>query len=140
MTNLLEKSLLLGFSIILLAIFTSILIPFLNEINVFNSREKEDLDSYTDFFYEIDSAVLYVINNQGKYYQKDIKYPSNLNITFIESFVIFEFIYKEDIFNKVLVYNTSFLSCYYYDITPQIYLLNVSYTLSYLIVDFINLH
>ncbi|MFX1345270.1 MAG: hypothetical protein ACFFAI_09180 [Promethearchaeota archaeon] len=140
MTNLLEKSLLLGFSIILLAIFTSILIPFLNEINVFNNREKEDLDSYTDFFYEIDSAVLYVINNPDEYYQKDIKYPSNLNITFIESFVIFEFVYKEDIFNKVLVYNTSFLSCYYYDITPQIYLLNVSYTLSYLKVDFINLH
>jgi hypothetical protein len=140
MTNLLEKSLLLGFSIFLLAIFASILIPFLNEINMFNSREKDDLDSYMVLFDEIDLAVLYVINNPDKSYQKDIQYPSNLNITFIENFIIYEFVYEKDVFNKVLVYNTSFLNCFYHDFTPQIYLLNVSYTLSHIIVNFINLH
>jgi hypothetical protein len=140
MTNLLEKSLLLGFSIFLLAIFASILIPFLNEIKVFNSRENEDLDNYAVFFDEMDSAVLYVINNPDESYQKDIEYPNNLNITFIESFVIYEFFYEEDKFSKVLIYNTSFFNCFYHDITPQIYLLNISYMLSHIIVDFVKLH
>lgn len=140
MTNLLEKSLLLGFSIFLLTIFSSILIPFLTEITDFNNREKDDLDSYMVFFDVIDSAVLYIINNPDKCYQKDIKYPSDLNITFIENFVIYEFVFGDDKFNKVLGYNTSFLNRFFHNITPQIYLLNVSYALSYIIVDFINLH
>jgi hypothetical protein len=140
MTNLLEKSLLLGFSIFLLTIFSSILIPFLNEINDFNSREKDDLDSYMDFFDEIDSAILYIVSNQEKCYQKEIEYPSDLNITFIENFVIYEFVFGDDKFNKILVYNTSFHNCFFYNITPQIYLLNVSYAPSHIIVDFINLH
>lgn len=140
MTNLLEKSLLLGFSIFLLTIFSSILIPFLNEIDDFNSREKDNLDSYMDLFDEIDSAILYIINNPKKCYQKEIKYPSDLNITFIENYIIYEFVFGDDKFNKVLVYNASFHNCFFHSITPQIYLLNVSYTLSYIIVDFINSH
>jgi len=140
MTNLLEKSLLLGFSIFLLTIFSSILIPFLNEITDFNNREEDSLDSYMVLFDEIDSAVLYIINNPVKCYQKDIKYPSDLNITFIENFVIYEFVFGDDKFNKALVYNASFLNCFFHNISPQIYLLNVSCTLSHIIVDFINLH
>lgn len=140
MTNLFEKSLLLGFSIFLLTIFSSILIPFLNEITDFNNREEDSLDSYMVLFDEIDSAVLYIINNPVKCYQKNIKYPRDLNITFIENFVIYEFVFGDDKFNKVLVYNISFLNCFFHDITPQIYLLNVSYALSHIIVDFINLH
>ncbi len=140
MTNLFEKSLLLGFSIFLLTIFSSILIPFLNEITDYNDREEDSLDSYTVLFDEIDSAVLYIINNPVKCYQKDIEYPRDLNITFIENFVIYEFVFRDDKFSKVLVYNISFLNCFFHDITPQIYLLNVSYALSHIIVDFINLH
>jgi len=140
MTNLFEKSLLLGFSIFLLTIFSSILIPFLNEITDFNNREEDSLDIYMVLFEEIDSAVLYIINNPIKCYQKDIKYPRDLNITFIENFIIYEFVFGDDKFNKILVYNTSFHNCFFYNITPQIYLLNVSYTPSHIIVDFINLH
>jgi len=140
MTNLLEKSLLLGFSIFLLTVFSSILIPFLNEIPDFNNREKDKLDRYMVFFNEIDLAILYVINNPYKCYQKDVKYPNDLNITLIENFVIYEFVYGDDKFNKVLEYNTSFLNRFFHNITPQIYLLNVSYVLSHIIIDFINLH
>ena len=39
MTNLLEKTLLLGFSIFLLTIFSAILIPFLNELTEHNEIE-----------------------------------------------------------------------------------------------------
>jgi len=140
MTNLFEKSLLLGFSIFLLTIFSSILIPFLNEITDYNNRDKDSLDNYMVLFDEIDSAILYIISNPVKCYQKDIKYPSDLNITFIENFFIYEFVFGDDKFNKVIVYNISFLNCFFHDITPQIYLLNVSYALSHIIVDFINLH
>ncbi|MFX0080130.1 MAG: hypothetical protein ACFE94_00085 [Candidatus Hodarchaeota archaeon] len=106
----------------------------------FNKRGNNDLDSYTVLFYEIDSAVIYVIKNPEEFYQKEIKYPSDLNITFIENFIIYEFKLGDDKFSKVLIHNTSFLNCFFYNMTPQIYLLNVSYAFSYIIVDFINLH
>ena len=66
MTNLVEKALLLGFSIFLLAIFSSLLVPILNEINDFNRNDKNSLNSYLDFYEEMDLAVNFIINNPSK--------------------------------------------------------------------------
>ncbi len=140
MTNLLEKSLLLGFSIFLLAIFSSILIPFLDEIAEFNNKEKNDLGIYMDFLDEINEAILYIIDNPEESYLKDVQYPSNLNLTFFDSFFISEFILGSNTYNKVLSFNGSFFSSFFHDIPPQTYLLNVSYPFSKIIVNFITLY
>ncbi|MFX0029775.1 MAG: hypothetical protein ACFE8B_11235 [Candidatus Hermodarchaeota archaeon] len=136
-TNLIEKSLLLGFSIFLLTIFSSILIPFLNVIHDFNKSDKPDLDSYQDFFDEMDLAVGFVINNPTKFYQNDIYYPKDLNTTIFNCFIVFEFQFRDDNFSHVLVYNVSFVNCYFHNFPPQVYLLNVSYASSYILIDFL---
>jgi predicted PurR-regulated permease PerM len=138
MTNLLEKSLLLGFSIFLLTIFSSILIPFLDEITEFNKQEKNTLETYIGFLDEINDAVLYIIENPEESYLKDIQYPSNLNLTLFDSFIISEFIIGSNVYNKVSSYNGSFINCFFHDFPPKTYILNVSYLLSNIILDFID--
>lgn len=140
MTNLLEKALLLGFSIFLLTIFSSILIPFLEDITEFNMQEKNNLETYMDFLDEINDAVLYIIDNPEESYLKDIQYPSNLNLTFFDSFIISEFIIESNIYNKVLSYNGIFLNCFFHGLPPKTYILNVSYPFSNIIVNFITLY
>ena len=140
MTNLVEKSLLLGFSIFLLTILSSILIPFLNEINDFNTSDEPELDSYFDLFDEIDLAVCFVIDNADKCYQNRVYYPKDLNITIFECFVVFEFIFRNDTINHILMYNRSFINCFYLNLPPQIYTLNVSSISSQIIVNFSKLN
>lgn len=136
MTNLLEKALLLGFSIFLLTVFSTILIPYLNEFVEFNKRENKELDIYMNLINKIDDAVLYVVENPEDNFIQDIEYPGNLNLTFIDVFFISEFLIGGILYSKTLSYNTSFNTCYYYNISPESYLLNVSYSLSYIIVNF----
>ncbi len=80
MTNLLEKSLLIGFGILVLTIFSSIITPFLAKIVEFNENEKNDLESYMIFINEIDLAIIYVIQNPNELYLKKIEYPSTIFI------------------------------------------------------------
>lgn len=135
MTNLVEKALLLGFSIFLLAIFSSLLVPILNEINDFNRNDKNSLNSYLDFYEEMDLAVNFIINNPSKLYQKDVYYPKDLNITIIDTFIIYEFQFRDDNFSYVLAYNQSFINRVFYNIPPKMYLLNVSYLSSKIMIN-----
>ena len=139
MTNLLEKSLLLGFSIFLLTIFSSLLIPFLNELADFNNSERRELDKYISFFDEINDAVLYVIDNPEESYLKNVDYPNYLNLTCFDYCIIFNYIIGQQIYEKVLLYNTSFYNSYFYNVYPQIYLLNVSFLFTMIKVNIINL-
>ena len=138
MTTLVEKALLLGFSIFTLIIFSSILIPFLQEINDFNNNG-DDLDRYFEFIEEIDFAVLYTIEGPDQVYLKVIEYPENFNITFLDCFIIYEFNLGEDSYSKVSIYNSSSFTSIFQDIPPQTYLLNVSYQISLIFVKFLNL-
>lgn len=137
MTNLIEKSLLLGFSIFLLTIFSSILIPFLNEVNDFNMSDEPELDSYFNLIDEVDLAICFVIDNPDKSYQNNINYPRDLNITIFEYFVIFEFNFRNENISQILMYDVCFIDCYFHNLPPHIYLLNVSSISSQIKVNFI---
>ena len=140
MTNLLEKSLLLGFSIFLLMVFSAILIPFLDELTNYSENEKGELEIYMEFLDEINEAVLFIIQNPEKSYLQDILYPSNLNLTFFDTYILSEFLIGGNIYNKVSSYNASFHNCFFRSLPPQTYILNVSYPSSYIIVNFLNLY
>jgi hypothetical protein len=139
-TNLIEKSLLLGFSIFLLTIFSSILIPFLNEINDYNSSDDPKLEDYFTFIDQIDLAVCFIIDNPQKSYQNDVSYPRNLNMTIFDYFIIFEFKFRNDNISHILMYNTSFVNCYFYNFPSQVYLLNVSSQSSLIIIKFLTIN
>jgi hypothetical protein len=136
MTNLLEKALLLGFSIFLLTIFSTVLIPYLNELMEFYHRENTELDDYMNFIDKIDDVILYIIQNPEECYIQDIEYPDNLNLTFFDKNFISEFLIGGSPYSKTLTYNVSFNPCFYHNISPQTYQLNVSYPLSYIIINF----
>ena len=74
MTNLLEKALLTGFGIFILLIFVSLINPFMISISEFNSTIKNDVEKYNNFFNEVDTAILFVIENPDVIYLDVIEY------------------------------------------------------------------
>jgi hypothetical protein len=124
-SNLLEKALLIGFGIFTLIIFTSIIIPFFNEIINFKSQ-KEDLEEYTDFINEMDIAVKFIINNPTLNYYGKITYPEKLNITFQNYDIGYYFILGDTLNYKIMTYNEQFYQNLYHNFPSGLYSLNVS--------------
>ncbi|MFX1327101.1 MAG: hypothetical protein ACFE91_03025 [Promethearchaeota archaeon] len=127
MTNLIEKSLLIGFGIFTLTIFSTILVPFLGTISEFNKNEKNKLQSYIIFIEQVDQGIHYIIQNPNDVYLKSIEYPDNLNITINQYYIKYEFLIEKEICVKIVEYNVSLLSSNFHRILPQIYILNISY-------------
>jgi len=140
MTNLVEKSLLIGFGIFTLTIFSSILVPYLGKIAEFNQNERNDLDLYMTFIDEIDQGIIFVAQNPNQKYLKNIEYPNNLNITIYDHLVKYEFLVENRIRIKIIEYNITFINTYFHSIPPQTHLLNISHYLPFIRVNIINLN
>lgn len=140
MTNLIEKTLLIGFGIFTLTIFSSILIPFFGRLTEFNYIEKNNLESYMNVIEEINQGIDYVVQNTDEMYLKKIQYPDNLNITFYNQIIKYDFIIEEKIYNKILEYNETFVNCKFHQILPKEYLLNISRWSILIKVNIINLY
>jgi len=140
MTNLIEKSLLLGFGIFTITIFSSIIIPFLGIITDFNQNGRNDLESYMFFINEIDQGINYVGQNQDEVYLKEIDYPSNLNTSFYENIAKYEFFIDGQHCVKIKVYNEVFFNSHFHQSYPGTYLLNISRYQSLIKVNISNLH
>lgn len=133
----LEKLLLIAVGLLILASFLFWVSPYFIKIDEYK-EDSEVVDSYMTFISEIDQAVQYVIRNPEESILKEVEYPQKFNITVNDHYIICAFIIKNKIKNKILVYNTSFYNNVFHDIPPQLYLLNVSYSLSLMIVNFSN--
>jgi len=140
MTNLLEKSLLVGFGAFILVIFSSLIIPLIGEIIEFDKNEKNDLESYLTLVEKIDQGVNYIIDNNDKEFLNQIQYPKDLNITFIDSYIIFNFLIDKNHYEKVIAYDEWLFNNSFYNLAPQIYLLSVSYKRLLINVYFYNLY
>ena len=140
MTNLIEKSLLLGFGIFTLTIFSSIIIPFLGTIAEFNQNGRNDLETYMFFINEIDQGINYIVQNQDEDYLKDVDYPSNLNISFYANIAKYEFLIENQLCVKIKEYNEFFINLDFHQIPPGLYLLNISRCSSLIKVNIINLN
>ncbi len=138
MTNLLEKSLLIGFGILILTIFSSLITPLLGEIVEFNRNEKRELENYMNFINEIDQSIIFAIQNPNESYLKKIKYPNGINISFYDHFAEYAFFFDEKVYNKILVYNETFSKSNFHNIPSKIYTLNISYNSFFIIIKLIN--
>ncbi len=136
MTNLIEKSLLLGFGIFTFTIFSSIIIPFLGTIAEFNQNGRNELETYIYFINEIDQGINYVIQNQDEVYLKEIDYPPNLNISFQNNIAIYDFFIGNQLCVKIKEYNNLFVSKDFLQFPSGKYLLNISQNLSLIQVNF----
>jgi len=138
MTNLVEKSLIIGFGILVLTIFSSLISPFLGQIIDFNMNEKKELETYSDFINEVDLSIRNAIQKPNEPHLKRIEYPKNFNISFYENFAEFKFILDRKVYTEILGYNKTFLTVFFHKIPPQSYILNVSYNLSLIKINIIN--
>ncbi len=136
MTNLLEKALLTGFGLFILIIFISLINPFIISISEFNSAIKNDVEKYNNFFNEVDTAILYVIENPDVNYLDIIEYPENLNISLTEGYVKYNFLIENEVQYKIYEYVKPFISCAYINLSSSQYLLNVSCNSNYINVQF----
>ncbi len=138
MTNLLEKSLITGFGIFTLTIFFIIITPFFQNIEEYeDSKSREDtLNENLIFINEIDIAIKSIIKNFNEDYTKFIKYPREINVSFNENYVKFDFILDNTQKFKLLYYDIIFTYKFYYNFPSGTYLLNVSYRASLVNVEF----
>jgi hypothetical protein len=137
MTSLVEKSLLIGFGIFTLTIFASTIIPFLGEIANFNQNERSNLELYIIFIDKIDQGIIYLEKNPEGSYINSIDYPANLNTSFYENIVKYEFNIDNHFCVRINEYNHYFEETYYYNILPQKYILNITNCFSLIKVNLI---
>ncbi|MFX0042031.1 MAG: hypothetical protein ACFE8L_03885 [Candidatus Hodarchaeota archaeon] len=138
MTNLLEKGLIIGFGIITLLIFFSLISPFLETIANFDNNEENDIKDYISFINEMDQAILYVIDNPEEDFLKSIEYPTNLNITLYNQYAKYDFIIGDELLCEIIFYNESFVYNIFQDFISKTYLLNVSFVLNLIKIQFID--
>ncbi|MBY9019766.1 MAG: hypothetical protein KGD67_01825 [Candidatus Lokiarchaeota archaeon] len=137
MTNLLEKALLTGFGLFILVIFISLINPFIISISEFNSTIKKDVNNYNIFFNEVDTAILFVIENPDVTYLNEIEYPRNLNVTLTEDYVKYHFLIENEIQYKIYEYVKPLISRVYNNLSSLRYILNVSYYYNHIDIQFI---
>ncbi len=136
MTNLLEKALLTGFGLFILIIFISLINPFIISISEFNSAIKNDVEKYNNFFNEVDTAILFVIENPDANYLNVIEYPGNLNISLTEGYVKYNFLIENEVQSKIYEYVKPFISYAYKNLSSSRYILNISCNSNYINVQF----
>ena len=137
MTNLLEKALLTGFGLFILIIFVSLINPFIINISEFNSTIKNDVEKYNTFFNEVDTAILFVIENSHVNYLNEIEYPRNLNVTLTEDYVKYNFLIESEKQFKIYEYVIPFISRTYNNLSSSRYILNISCNNNYINFQFL---
>jgi hypothetical protein len=138
MTNLLEKSLILGFGIFSLILFFIFITPFLQEVREYKKNEDEDIDNYAEFINQINKAIREIMENPEKEVIKNIFYPKTMNITLDENYIRFDFLLDGKEFNKILSYERNFIKKKFEKMPSKTYQLNVSIKLSLLDINFNN--
>lgn len=136
MTNLLEKALLTGFGIFVLTIFLSMINPFIIQISEFNGTTENDIIAYENFFNEVDIAIKFIIENPDAIYLREIDYPKNLNVTFNDFYVKYDFLIESKLNYKIYEYNKPFINYFYRNLTTTTFILNVSCFQNFIAVYF----
>ena len=136
MTNLLEKALLTGFGIFVLTIFLSMINPFIIQISEFNGTIKNDIIAYENFFNEVDIAVKFIIENPDAIYLRELDYPKNLNVTFDDFYVKYDFLIENKLNYKIYEYNKPFINIFYRNLSTTTFILNVSCFQNFIAVYF----
>lgn len=126
MTNLLEKTLIIGFGICILAIFISMINPFVVQIFDFNDNIKNDIEKYDKFFFEVDTGIKFILENPNATYIKNIEYPKNINLTLTDFYCKFEYIIGNNYNYKIIEYNKRFIDRSYITLAPNSYVLKIS--------------
>ena len=138
MSNLIEKSLLVGFGVFTLIIFLSIITPFLNVSLKNYLDDKKTLENYNNFIDLIDTGVYYVIANPKNEFRELIDFPPFMNISISKNEIQYDFKIDTSIVSKQKIYSINFVNVEYKDYPSQKYNLKVYFELELLKVSLVN--
>jgi hypothetical protein len=135
MTNLLEKSLITGFGILILIIFIALITPFYNQIEEFKEDDEEDIDNYLNFVEQLDNAILSVIENPDTPYKDNIRCYESLDIMIEGNQLKIYFKLEDDLYYKILEYNRNFCNYTYNSLASELYSLEILFINNYTFID-----
>jgi len=125
MTNLIEKSLITGFGILVLIIFMILIAPFFNQIEEFKEDDEEDIDNYMKFVERLDEAILSVVENPDIPYKDDINCYETLDLIIEGNQIKIYFKLEDDHYYKILEYNSYFCNYTYDTLASEVYSLEI---------------
>ena len=135
MTNLLEKSLITGFGIVVLIIFIILIAPFYNQIEEFKEDDEEDIDNYLNFIEQLDNAILAVIKNPNIQYKNKIHCYETLDLIIERNQIKIYFKLEDDQYYKILEYNSYFCNYTYDTLASKVYSLEILFINNYSFID-----
>lgn len=135
MTNLLEKSLITGFGILVLIIFIILIAPFFNQIEEFKEDDEEDIDNYMDFVERLDNAILSVVKNPDIPYKDDIQCYETLDLIIERNQIKIYFKLEDDQYYKILEYDGYFCNYTYDTLASEVYSLEILFINNYSFID-----
>ena len=137
MSNLVEKSLIIGFGIFSLIIFLSVISPLLNVSFKNYLDDKKAIENYDDFIDKVDAGICYVIANPRNESRELINFPPFLNISIFKNEISYYFKIDTNIVSKHKLYPINFFNAEYKNYPSQEYSLQIYFELEFLKVIFI---
>jgi len=130
MTNLLEKALITGFGIFILIIFLSLVIPFFDQLNQYNSDQRNEVEIYLGFINEMDTAISWINENPDEAILIKIDYPEKLNLTLKDKYAKFYYIIDNTIYSIIYEYEHNFIEREFQNMVPSLYFSEISHKLN----------
>ena len=135
MTNLLEKSLITGFGILVLIIFIILTAPFFNQIEEFKEDDEKDIDNYMDFVERLDNAILSVFENPDITYKDNIQCYETLDLIIEGNQIKIYFKLEDDQYYKIIEYKSYFCNYTYDALASEVYSLEILFINNYSFID-----
>ena len=135
MTNLLEKSLITGFGILVLILFIILTAPFFNQIEEFKEDDEKDIDNYMDFVERLDNAILSVVENPDITYKDDIQCYETLDLIIEGNQIKIYFKLEDDLYYKIIEYKSYFCNYTYDALGSEVYSLEILFINNYSFID-----
>ncbi len=124
-----EKSLLIGFGLLTLIGFLSIIQPFFGTLLHYYDEENQDIEKFIE---EIDQAITHIISNPEDIYEEELLFPKEVNITVSGYEVKYNYLINNIAYSNSKKYGTLFHTAFYHNLTPMEYILNVFFESNYI--------
>ena len=132
MSNIVEKSLIVGFGVFSLIILLSVLNPFFN-LFIQNYQDNNlTLENYNNLIEKIDAGVYYIMANPKKEHRDLIEFPPYMNISISKNEIRYKYKIDDRIVSKCKSYSINFFDIIYEGYIPQDYDLLIYFELELL--------
>jgi len=132
MSNLIEKSLIVGFGVFSLIILLSVINPFLNLFLQNYQDGNVTLENFNTLIDKIDSGVYYIMANPKSEHHNTIEFPAYMNISISRNEIRYDCKINDNIITKFKLYSINFFDIIYEEYPPQNYNLLIQFELELL--------